>query len=158
MSNFWKVPPKIKVFEALGAISDERVKLIDEKNAEVLASKGNRKYTIIYDESRNAIYSDDNGSVFKGYLGYPSIAFLMLKGKLSFNEDYGRLLRKIPWKDLNEKYKNYSLVIGIVKQIVEKRNGDFTSIDEFANKVIKEIKERRFMKLDIKDRRISDFS
>ena len=98
-SAIWNLPPKIKVFEALGAIADGRVSIKGNK-AKVISSRGNKEYEVIYDPSKNAITSNDNGSMLKGYLGYPAIAFLMLKGKLSFDENYAKLLKNIAWKDL----------------------------------------------------------
>src|SRR3989344_5459328 len=92
-------PHRIKILEALGAIADNRIK--DNK---VYSSSGNKFYTINHKE--NKIYSNDNGSFYKNYLGYPSIAFLMLKNKLSYNKEYADVLKGIKWKDLNQLHKN----------------------------------------------------
>ena len=75
----WKVPPKIKVLEALGSIADDRIKFVSENEARVISSSGDKEYTVKFDISTKRINSTDNGSVYKGYLGYPSIAVLMLK-------------------------------------------------------------------------------
>lgn len=50
--------------------------------------------------------SNDNSSFYKGELGYPSIAFLMKLGVLSFDQDCANLLKGIAWKDINQKFKN----------------------------------------------------
>ena len=50
--------------------------------------------------------ANDNGSYWKGYLGYPSIAYLMKIGKINFNKEFSNLLRGIKWKDINQKFKN----------------------------------------------------
>ena len=50
--------------------------------------------------------ANDNGSYWKGYLGYPSIAFLLKIGLLEFRPDLASLLKGIRWKDINQKFKN----------------------------------------------------
>ena len=72
----WKNPPKIKVYEALGCIADNRIE-VNENEAKVYSSSREKYYTVKYD--RNSIMSNDNGSYWVGYLGYPSIALLMKK-------------------------------------------------------------------------------
>lgn len=101
----WKLPPVIKIYEALGAIADERV-FFDGDNAEVYSSEGNKKYDVVYSGTDNAIMSNDNGSYWVGYLGYPSITYLMLRGVLDFNLDYAKALKGIEWKKINTANKN----------------------------------------------------
>jgi len=50
--------------------------------------------------------ANDNGSYWKGYLGYPSIAFLFKIGLLEFRPNLANLLKGIHWKDINQKFKN----------------------------------------------------
>ncbi|MEM4474885.1 MAG: hypothetical protein QW405_00545, partial [Fervidicoccaceae archaeon] len=68
-------PPPIKVLEALSAIADGRVKIIDEKRARVSSSDGTRIYEIYLDLEQGLAYSTDNGTLLRGYVGYPLIAF-----------------------------------------------------------------------------------
>jgi hypothetical protein len=49
---------------------------------------------------------NDNGSFWKGYLGYPAIAFLLKNGVLSYEQDVAKILANIKWKDINQKFKN----------------------------------------------------
>ncbi|MEM4318302.1 MAG: hypothetical protein QW244_00200 [Candidatus Pacearchaeota archaeon] len=143
----WKIPPRIKILEALGAIADKRIKIekINRKvEASCISSEGDRKYKIIYDKEKNAIVSDDNGSRFKGYLGYPSIALLMLVKSLSFDKKLADALKGIQWKKLNEKFKNYFKVEFVVKQIVKKKGVLLKHIDNFIEKVLEEIREKKF--------------
>jgi len=100
----WKLPPKIKIYEALGCIADDRIE-INENEAKVFSSSRGKSYTITYD-GRNSIMCNDNGSYWIGYLGYPSIAFLMLKGKIKYNSKFAEALKGIKWKDINVKFKN----------------------------------------------------
>lgn len=101
----WKIPPRIKVYEALGAIGDERVH-IDENSAKVYSSSGNKAYTVVFDPKQNAIMSNDNASYWQDSLGYPAIAFLCLKNILMYNGKLAQDLSGIAWKDINTKFKN----------------------------------------------------
>lgn len=116
----WKLPPKIKIHEALGCIGDKRIE-IDGNKAKVYSSSKGKFYTINYDPINNAIMANDNGSYWKGYLGYPSIAFLMLKGVIPYNLKYTEALKEIAWKDLNTKFKN-----------------DFVKTSEYVNSILKD--------------------
>ena len=49
----------------------------------------------------------------------------------------------------DEKYKSYTKVLETIRKIVKERGGDFGEIDKFAEKVLEEIKEKRFKKLEI---------
>ena len=101
----WKHPPIIKIYEALGAIADGRVE-ISGNTAKVFSSSGNKFYEISFNATQKALMANDNGSYWKGYLGYPSIAFLFKTGLLEYQQDLVYLLKDIKWKDLNQKYKN----------------------------------------------------
>ncbi len=101
----WDIPPDIKIYEALGAVADERVKA-DENRAKVYSSSGNKFYDVEYDADSGSIMTNDNGSYWKGYLGYPAVAYLMSLRVLTYNSNLGSLMQGIAWKDLNTKYKN----------------------------------------------------
>jgi hypothetical protein len=75
-------PPRVKVLEALGAVSGGRVRVLSEREAEVDASEGQRTYRVYVDLEKRVADSDDNGTVYRGYVGYPIIAFLMALKKL----------------------------------------------------------------------------
>jgi hypothetical protein len=131
-----KLPPRIKILEALGCIADGRVTILNENHAIVRSSEGTRSYNVYIDLNNNIVYSDDNGTKIKGYMGYPIIALLMIKGVVPFNEEIAKALSKIPWRELNEKYKNYYIVEKIVKNIALKRGVDIDKIDRFIEMVI----------------------
>ncbi|MDP4038590.1 MAG: hypothetical protein Q8P54_01305 [bacterium] len=101
----WKQPPLIKIYEALGSIGDKRIELKDN-TAKIYSSSGNKYYDVIYDPDKNAISSNDNGSYWVGYLGYPSIAFLLIKGIVDYNAELAEYLKGFAWKDINQKFKN----------------------------------------------------
>jgi len=70
------MPPKVKIYEALGAVADGRV-VVGNDNGEVSSSSGNKKYVVRWDAKNKAIMTNDNGTYWQGYLGYPAIAYLM---------------------------------------------------------------------------------
>ncbi len=105
MEKYWKLPPKIKIYEALGCIGDGRIN-VNGNSAKVMSSSGNKTYIVTYDNESNSIMANDNGSFWQGYLGYPSIAFLMAKGVVDCNKKMAKALAGIPWKDINTKFKN----------------------------------------------------
>ncbi len=138
-----RLPPRIKVLEAAGAIADKRIKSIDEKLYEVVSSDGTRRYRVYVDLDRNIVYSDDNGTRFRGYIGYPIIAVLMLNDKLPLNEKISKALAGIPWKKLNEKYRKYYVVERIVKSIASKKGVSPSEIDEYINEVLGKLKSMK---------------
>ena len=85
MTN-WKKPPKAKIYEALGALGDNRVSLLENRTARVISSSGNKTYTVEWSEDEKYITSNDNASFWLGYMGYPILAVLMLRNKIIFNQ------------------------------------------------------------------------
>lgn len=101
----WDIPPLIKVYEALGAIADKRV-IVEGNTAKVYSSSHNKYYDVRYDGSSNSITSNDNASYYVSELGYPSIAFCMATGIISFSSSILPYFKDITWKDINTKYEN----------------------------------------------------
>lgn len=104
--NTWKIPPVIKVYEALGAIAGGRVRLYNDY-AEVFSSDKRKKYTVVFDLSKKIISANDNGSYWQKYLGYPAIAVLMLKKVIPYDAKIAESLKDIPWKELLRKTPYY---------------------------------------------------
>jgi hypothetical protein len=137
----WHHPPIIKIYEALGSVADGRVELSgeDKNKAKVYSSTGNKYYDIAYDPEKKAIMANDNASYWKGYLGYPSIAYLMKVGVLSYDPEMGKLLEGIAWKDINQKFKNdFDKTLGFIlsTKTAEEKN----MLGDFVEKVDGEIK------------------
>jgi len=101
-------PPLIKIYEALGAIADQRIELIQGLfvEAKVYSSSREKYYTVTYDAANKAIMLNDNGSYWKWYLGYPGIAVLLLQGDLPINKNLAELLKNIARKEINTKNNN----------------------------------------------------
>lgn len=137
MKKVLRLPPRIKVLEALGAISDGRVE-VRGNQAFVTSSSGERTYRVIM-SSDGRVYSDDNGTHYKGYIGYPIIAFLMIKGILPFDKKLSESLAGIPWKKLNETYKKYAIVEEIVLRSIEEKGVSRQAVIDFINIVMKKL-------------------
>ncbi len=103
-----KLPPKIKIYEALWAIADNRLEILWllGNEGKCFSSSWNKYYAIIYDEATNAIMTNDNGSYWKWYLWYPAIAFLMKKWVIAYDKKYSEALKGIARKDINQKFSN----------------------------------------------------
>ncbi|WP_448577560.1 hypothetical protein [Thermosphaera sp.] len=135
-------PPRIKVLEAVGAIGDGRVKLVGGNKALVRSSTGEKEYTVVIvkegvDTFR--VFSNDNGTVFKNYIGYPIISLLILMGELPLDNTIAKALSGVPWKELNEKYQKYAVVENIVVSRAERLGVPRTTIDEYVNIVYKKL-------------------
>ena len=148
MVESWKLPPEIKVLEALGAIADGRVHLTSD-GARVASSDGTREYTVRFDKERWAIGSTDNGSVFRGYYGYPIIAFLMLKGYLPFWKELSEALKGIPWRELNERYKRYWKVERLIMERLKEKGFDEKEVKEYIKRVLGKLKELKLGRLEL---------
>jgi hypothetical protein len=101
-----KVPPKAKIYEALTAVADGRVKLKGDETAEVLSSDGTKTYIVEWSADLRQITSNDNASYWQGYIGYPIIAVLMVLGKLDFHGRVAQALSGIAWKQMNRRFRN----------------------------------------------------
>ncbi len=135
-----RLPPRIKILEALSAIADGRIKLLSEKDAEVVSSDGARTYRVYVDLGRRAAYSDDNGTVYRGYVGYPIISFLMARGVLPVDERLGQALKGIPWRKLNEQYKRYDAVMELVKAQLKDRGIPGDEVERYIDAVMERLK------------------
>jgi len=135
----WKSPPKIKVYEALGCVADKRIEF-EGNEAKVFSSSRNKFYSIKYD-GNNAIMCNDNGSYWMGYLGYPSIAFLMLNGKIKYNPKFVEALKDIRWKDINTKLKNdYEKTKEYVLEIVKEKGFNTAELKAEVDNIFEQIK------------------
>ncbi|MGA8568771.1 MAG: hypothetical protein WB580_13350 [Candidatus Binataceae bacterium] len=141
MKELWKIPPPIKVYEAIGAIGDGRVRAIDDSDApaawEVVSSDGTKKYRVEISADGREINSNDNASYWQGYLGYPAIAVLMARGTLHASAEATRALAGIQWKELNRRFKNdYARTTAEVARIVEELGGNFDAIRAEAASIL----------------------
>ena len=141
----WETPPIIKVYEALGAVADNRL-AIDGNAAKCFSSSGNKFYDVIYDPEQNAIMTNDNGSYWKGYLGYPAIAYLLQKEVIPYQEELASALRGIKWKDVNQEFKNDfdKTLIFILTSLDEQTRAN---LENYAQSILAQITELKLSKL-----------
>jgi hypothetical protein len=105
MPVIWKLPPIIKVYEALGSIADNRIEMMGNE-AKVYSSSRGKFYTVKYSPDTNSITSNDNATYYMGYLGYPAVAFLLKIGKLTYSHSLAEAFKDVKWKDLNVQFRN----------------------------------------------------
>ena len=114
------MPPIAKVYEALGALADGRVHLIDERHATVTSSDGTKTYEVEIDGESREVSSNDNASYWQGYLGYPAIAVMLARGLYSADAQVVAALKGTPWKELNTRFRNnYDLTLNEVMHRAE---------------------------------------
>lgn len=135
----WKSTPLIKIYEALGALADKRYEIAGN-TATVFSSSGNKHYDVDYEPSTNSITSNDNGSFWVGYLGYPAIVLLLALNVIEYDHGLAKYLKGFPWKDINQKFKNDFAKTQkyIDRQVASKYDVD---IDDFHRK-LKQLQEK----------------
>lgn len=144
----WKLPPTIKILEALGAVADERVK-VDGNTAKVYSSSLGKYYTVVYDPATNSISSNDNGSYWQKYLGYPALAFLMVKGEIPYDSTLVAKLQAIKWKDLNVKNNNnYQQTITEIYKLREFKVDEKKVLADLAKRIIATLMEKQYQILE----------
>lgn len=131
-----EVPPRIKVLEAAGSIADGRVTRVGD-HFEVGSSTGDRVYHVYVDG--NAVSSDDNGTAFRHYVGYPVLAVLMMNGTLSVEKEISEKLKGIKWRELNERFKNYHGVEMFIKRELKEKGIAATKVDGFIEGVLGQV-------------------
>ena len=121
----WKLPPKAKIYEAMSAVADNRIKITGTTSAEVISSSHDKTYTVVWSEDLTRITSNDNASYWQGYLGYPIVAVLMMRGDITFDSRIAEHLKGIPWKDINKRFRNdYEKAVDSVLSSLEERGVD----------------------------------
>jgi hypothetical protein len=122
-------------------VADGSIKPKSDKEATVISSDEQREYSVFLDLERGIATSTDNGTKFRGYIGYPIIAFLMLKGALPYDEEMASKLEGIKWRYLNEKYKSYRIVEKIVIEEFVKRGGDREKLEALVKQVMEKLEK-----------------
>jgi hypothetical protein len=69
----WEMPPLAKVYEALGAIGDGRVRIEDARRAFVTSSDGTKTYTVETNVDGREISSNDNASFWQAISAIPRL-------------------------------------------------------------------------------------
>lgn len=133
----WKMPPLVKVYEALGAIGDGRVRIEDERRATVTSSDGSKTYEVETSADGREIASNDNASYWQGYVGYPAIAVLIARGLYRAPANVIDALAGVAWKELNRKNKNdWAATIAEVEKGLEQAGHDPDAVRSEAEAVL----------------------
>jgi hypothetical protein len=135
------MPPRIKVLEALSSVAEGRIKQLSDKEATVVSSDEKREYQVFLDVEKGIANSTDNGTKYRGYIGYPIIAFLMLKGILPYDEEVASKLVGIEWRALNEKYKSYRIVEKIALDRYSKKGGDKDKLENLVKDIMEKLEK-----------------
>jgi hypothetical protein len=136
-SEPWKMPPIVKVYEAIGALGDGRVTIKDSTHASVRSSDGSKTYEVEISDDGREISSNDSASYWQGYLGYPAIAVMLARGLYSPRADVVKALRGIPWKELNTRFRNnYDITIAEVLQRAQQNGYDVAAIRDEVEAVL----------------------
>lgn len=143
-----RLPPKIKILEAAGSIADGRVKILEDKGSKVKAvvesSMGDRSYNVTLEIVNPKVFiasSDDNGTRFRGYIGYPIVSVMMVKGVIPRNQEVEESLKGIPWRVLNERLKSYERVLEEITRSIEAKGGErlVVKVREFMESVMRDL-------------------
>jgi hypothetical protein len=136
----WKMPPVAKVYEALGALADGRVRITGPGQAEVVSSGGDKTYSVTWSDDGQQISSSDNASIWQGYTGYPIIAVLLATGRIPWDEAIAKQLTGVPWHDLNKRFKrDYDAAVESVLQEIESRGGDRGAIERQVEAIYRQL-------------------
>lgn len=153
-----KDPPLIKIYEAIWCIADNRLE-IDKQNsglfwsefqtvkAKVYSSSRWKHYEVEYNEEKNAMMANDNGSYWKWYLWYPQIALLIKLWKISVPQQFFQWLKDIMRKDINTKNKNdFDKSMEEINLIMKDR---WIIIDDFNNRLYEAYSQIKDMKMGL---------
>jgi outer membrane lipoprotein-sorting protein len=158
----WELPPQFKIYEALGAVADERIEVLESESglfeeeiitAKQYSSSRNKFYTISYNPHTQQIMSNDNATWFVGYLGYPAISLLLHLAVLKYNKSILEYFTDIKFKDINQKYKNdFTQSETEIRRILEDRGLDLAVYDEESDKIYQQLKDLKLSQLGEKVR------
>jgi hypothetical protein len=142
MRRAWKMPPLIKAYEAIGALGDGRVRIVDEHCALVTSSDASKTYEVETADANREISSNDNASYWQRYLGYPAIAALLARGLYKPRAESLDALKDIPWKELNRRFRNdYQKTLSEITRLAASRGYQPEAIKAEAEAVIEAVKK-----------------
>jgi hypothetical protein len=134
------MPPVAKVYEALSAVADGRVRLLSPGEAQVISSAGDKTYSVTWVEDGRQITSNDNASYWQGYTGYPIIAVLLATGRIPCDPAVASQLAGVPWHEINERFKrDYDAAVESVLRGIEERGGDRQAIERQVEAIYRQL-------------------
>jgi len=135
------MPPLIKIYEAFGALADQRCTLLDSGLAFVQSSDGSKTYRVESSEDGREISANDNASYWQGYIGYPAIAVLIHRGILKADPKAIEALKSIPWHALNQRFRhNYEKTLREVEERLTAQGYDPDLIRRAAQDTLEQLR------------------
>ncbi|MEM0481044.1 MAG: hypothetical protein QXQ14_02595 [Candidatus Aenigmatarchaeota archaeon] len=134
------LPPLIKYLEAYSVFADNRIKEISKNEYRIISSDKRKEYLvkIKFELGKILVFSNDNGTILKNYIGYPIIAVLIYKNVLKLPKNI-EVLKNIEWKKLNEKFKNYDKVINYLKEKIGNTIDEIIEFSKENEKILKSL-------------------
>lgn len=155
--KYWKLPPIAKVYEALSAIADDRVKIVSDTTAEVFSSERNKSYAVEWSPDHTEYYSNDNASYWRGYAGYPILAVLMIQKRIEYDPEIAKALAGIQWKKINSQFKrDYDKAIDHVLNQIGQSGGNREDVESHVMKIIEQVRSMKIGRLQKQDRPPAD--
>lgn len=150
--TYWKTPPIAKVYEALSAIADDRI-IMHENSATVFSSTHEKSYTVLWSPERDAFTSNDNGSYWQGYLGYPILCVLMIKKIVPYDATIAEQLSGIEWKKINDKFRgDYDKGISEALTNLESRGINIDNIKKEVERIYSKLQSLRLTHVPVQSR------
>lgn len=138
----WAMPPLAKVYEALSAVADGRVRLTSATRAEVLSSERDKTYTVQWAVDAPTITSNDNATKWQGYIGYPIIAVLLQTGRIAYDAAAAAALANARWHALNRQFKrDYDAAVEHVLVQVSAQGVDVDAVRQEATRIYAELEK-----------------
>jgi hypothetical protein len=139
----WLNPHVSKIYEALGAIGDNRIEFaISENEAKIYSSSKTKFYTVKWNDDLTQMMANDTSAYWQGKLSYPMIAILMVKGKIQFDPKLPEILKGIEWKEVNKKFKNdYDKTVQFVLDDLATKGIDIEFIKDKVGIIEKQVQE-----------------
>jgi len=135
----WRLPPRFKVLQALGRISQDKIKWLSNNSATVEAN------SVFFEPSINAVYCEDSESK-RGYLSHHAIAVLMSKGVLPFDRELCDCLKGVDWDKYD--YSNYGAGESEIKGVLKQKGVEDGRVDLFIERVMRHISQNGFEVLE----------
>jgi hypothetical protein len=143
-SSAWEIPPLVKAYEALGAVGDGRVRIVDDMHAAVTSSSGGKTYQVETTSDGREISSNDSASYWQGYLGYPAIAVLIERGFYRAPANVTDALAGIPWQEINRRNRNnYAKTLAEVDKQIEENGHDPDAVRSEAEALLEYLTKLR---------------
>lgn len=141
------MPPRAKLFEAFGAVAEDRVNLTGPTRAEVTSSGRDKSYQVEWSSDTQEITSNHNASYWQGHLGYPIVAVLRAIGRLTSDAEAVPQMSGVPWSSINKRFKPaYQKAVDHVLAEIAAKGGSPDLINGAVDEVLDQLKGLKLKK------------